>query len=433
MSRLPNGLSPQQMTAFQTFFDQVKDESLESKELAEFTRLVLGGTSITSRNEANESSYRRHTEGDRWAQRKFAGVYGAKLLEKGTVKDFLTINSAMGSSKADAIDKKAAKILRDAKNWEKSWQKHSSTGWYSTLPAEQLADYTAQEKARADEKIRVFSNNTALRQVVAFRQSWQPTIDTLTYAKKQMKAWNRERREAKKAAKPPMIGGVQMPTEYFLVKESVRNQIEDLINDGIKPQYEQWKVDQHARVSDLLTQFDADNTDKVWTDEEMFTRYNYRETCNVHERYFKYGNITPSHTWRSKDRTWAYTGLKEGWQDMLTKDIHEMAEMMRLQFIGYMMEKVLPVVAIKDSEMVDATNYIDRAPRFGEYVRFNFAFADESSFDLEGCVEQSYSSRGLPFFRFPRRFYNATLPTGVKLKKGKMTPFKTMVQVFCQQ
>ena len=41
------------MTAFQTFFDQVKDESLESKELAEFTRLVLGGTAITSRNEAN--------------------------------------------------------------------------------------------------------------------------------------------------------------------------------------------------------------------------------------------------------------------------------------------------------------------------------------------------------------------------------------------
>ena len=67
MSRLPNGLSPQQMTAFQTFFDQVNDESLESKELAEFTRLVLGGTSITSRNEANESSYRRHTDGDRWA------------------------------------------------------------------------------------------------------------------------------------------------------------------------------------------------------------------------------------------------------------------------------------------------------------------------------------------------------------------------------
>ena len=118
---------------------------------------------------------------------------------------------------------------------------------------------------------------------------------------------------------------------------------------------------------------------------------------------------------------------------MLTNDIHEMAETMRLQFIGYMMEKVLPVVAIKESEMVDATNYIDRAPRFGEYVRFNFAFEDESSFDLEGCVEQSYSSRGLPFFRFPRRFYNATLPTGVKLKKGKMTPFKTMVQVFCQQ
>ena len=433
MSRLPNGLSPQQMTAFQTFFDQVKDETLESKQLANFTRLVLGGVAITSRNEATASNYLRNKDGDSWARRKFAGVYGATLLEKGAIKDFLTINSAIGSSNPNVLAKKVAKLLKDAENWEKSWQKQISTGWYSTLPAEEIAEYTTKEQTRAREQVRVFSNASVVRQVLAFRFAWQPTIDTLTYAKKQMKAWNRERREAKKAAKPPMIGGVQMPTEYFLVKESVRDEIENLINDGIKPQYEQWKVDQYARVSDLLTQFDSENTDKVWTDEEMFTRYNYRETCNVHERYFKYGNIKPSQTWRSKDRTWAYTGLKAAWQDMLTKDIHGLAETMRLQFIGYMMEKVLPVVAMKDSEMVDATNYIDRAPRFGEYVRFNFAFADESSFDLEGCVEQSYSSRGLPFFRFPRRFYNATLPTGVKLKKGKMTPFKTMIQVFCQQ
>ena len=426
MSRIPNGLSPQQMTAFQTFFDQVKDQTLESKQLANFTRLVLGGVAITSRNDATASNYRRNKDGDSWARRKFAGVYGATLLEKGAIKDFLTINSAMGSSNPNAIPKKVAKILKDAQNWEKSWQKQISTGWYSTLPVEELAAYTTKEQTRALDQVRVFSNASVVRQVLAFRQAWQPTIDTLTYAKKQMKAWNRERREAKKAAKPPMIGGVQMPTEYFLVKESVRDEIENLINDGIKPQYEQWKVDQYARVSDLLTQFDSDNTDKVWTDEEMFTRYNYRETCNVHERYFKYGNIKPS-------QTWAYTGLKDAWQDMLTKDIHGLAETMRLQFIGYMMEKVLPVVAMKDSEMVDATNYIDRAPRFGEYVRFNFAFADKSSFDLEGCVEQSYSSRGLPFFRFPRRFYNATLPTGVTLKKGKMTPFKTMIQVFCQQ
>ena len=131
-----------------------------------------------------------------------------------------------------------------------------------------------------------------------------------------------------------------MPAEYFLVKESVRDEIENLINDGITPQYEQWKVDQFARVSDLLTQFDADNQDKVWTEEEMFTRHRYRETCNVHERYFKYCNIDPSQKWRSNDRTWTYNGLKEGWEEMLTKVVHDMAETMRLQFIGYMMEKV---------------------------------------------------------------------------------------------
>ena len=421
------------MTAFQTFFDAVEDASLESKPLAEFTRLVLGGTAITNRNDANAASYRRYSEGDRWAHRKFAGVYGAALLEKATIKDFLEINSAMGASKPDAIPKKVAKMVRDAKNWEAAWTKQTATGWYSTVPAEQLAEYTAKEQARAEEKLRVFSNTAVVDQVVAFRQAWQPTFDTLAYAKKQMKTWNRERREAKKAAKPPMIGGVQMPAEYFLVKESVRDEIENLINDGITPQYEQWKVDQFARVSDLLTQFDADNQDKVWTEEEMFTRHRYRETCNVHERYFKYCNIDPSQKWRSNDRTWTYNGLKQGWEEMLTKVVHDMAETMRLQFIGYMMEKVLPVVAIKKVDMTDATNYIDRAPRFGEYVRFNFAFADSSSFDLEGCVEQSYSSRGLPFFRFPRRFYNATLPTGSKIKNGKMTPFKTMIEVFCTQ
>jgi len=90
------------MTAFQTFFDAVEDASLESKPLAEFTRLVLGNTAITNRNDANATSYRRYTEGDRWAHRKFAGVYGAALLEKATIKDFLEINSAMGASKPDA-------------------------------------------------------------------------------------------------------------------------------------------------------------------------------------------------------------------------------------------------------------------------------------------------------------------------------------------
>ena len=79
------------MTAFQTFFDAVEDASLESKPLAEFTRLVLGGTAITNRNDANAVSYRRYSEGDRWAHRKFAGVYGAALLEKATIKDFLEI------------------------------------------------------------------------------------------------------------------------------------------------------------------------------------------------------------------------------------------------------------------------------------------------------------------------------------------------------
>ena len=118
------------MTAFQTFFDQVKDETLESKQLANFTRLVLGGVAITSRNEATASNYRRNKDGDSWARRKFAGVYGATLLEKGAIKDFLTINSAIGSSNPNVLAKKVAKLLKDAENWEKSWQKQISTGWY---------------------------------------------------------------------------------------------------------------------------------------------------------------------------------------------------------------------------------------------------------------------------------------------------------------
>ena len=105
----------------------------------------------------------------------------------------------MGASKPDAIAKKVAKMVRDAKLGS-GWTKQTATGWYSTVPAEQLAEYTAQEQARAEEKLRVFSNTAVVDQVVAFRQAWQPTFDTLAYAKKQMKTWNRERREAKKAA-----------------------------------------------------------------------------------------------------------------------------------------------------------------------------------------------------------------------------------------
>ncbi len=54
MSRVPRGLNAQYLPMFQTFFEQVKNQTLESKELATFTRLVLGGTAITGRNNATQ-------------------------------------------------------------------------------------------------------------------------------------------------------------------------------------------------------------------------------------------------------------------------------------------------------------------------------------------------------------------------------------------
>jgi hypothetical protein len=433
MSRLPQGLNAQYLSQFQIFFEKVQNKTLESKELAEFTRLVLGGIAITSRNQVTQHTYLKKKAGEQtW--RAFTGVYGTALYEQGATTGFLEINNSMGSSKPDTIAKKCAKIVRDAKNWETSWKKQSTTGWYARISADELATYTLKEKISAEKQVSLFGNFALINKVISFRRNWQPTFDALTYAKKEMKIWNRQRREAKKAAKPPMVGGVQMPVEYHLLTQETITEITDLLNDGIMPQYEQWKVDEFDRVSLMIENFNTLNTGKVWTEEEMFTKQRYRvPICNISKVYFTYCEITPSQHWASTTRTWTYEGLKDDWKADLKKNVQDTAEEMRLQFIGYMMEKLLPVVAMKDSTMVDATNYVDRAPRFGQYVRFNFAFEDGSSFDLEGCVEQSYSSRGLPFFRFPRRFYNVVLSTGQKLKNGKMTPFKTMVQVFCQQ
>ena len=431
MSQLPQGLSPQQITMFQTFFTKVKDASLESKELAVFTRTILGGNAITSRNNASSRSYQQKKAGERtW--RDFAGLYGESLFATGGIPGFLEINKAMGTTAPNAISKKVAKIVRDSKNWETGWKNQCVTGWYSRLPASELAEYTLQEKNRAETTLKLYSNTRLIQQVVSFRSLWQHTFDEISYAKRQMKIWNRERREAKKAAKAPMIGGVQMPNEYHLLTQETITQITDLVNDGIMPQYEQWKLDEFGRVSDILTHFDTKNLGKVWSESEMFTQTTrFRKVCNVSKMHFTYGNLDADMRWESKDRKWTYTGLKPDWEILLKTSVDATAENMRLQFIGYMMEKLLPVVAMKKSPLADATNYVDRAPRFGQYVRFNFAFEDDSSFDLEGCVEQSYSSTGLPFFRFPRRFYKATLSDGSMLKGGKMTPFSQMVSVFC--